>query len=332
MCGLSEGRGHANLNWTNAGAGIACPKAHLKGFLMRASLFALTGLALFALPALAQDIPPVKTEDLGSGIYALSNDRAGNIGVLVGEDGVFMIDTQMAVFAPSIEEAVKAVSDGRAVDLVLDTHLHGDHVGGNAYFAERGATIMAHANVRPGLMRPVTSQLTGSTPEPLDGKMLPTVAVDDGDAVMMNGQIAHFYHAPDAHTNGDLFVFFEEADIIHAGDLMFHRRFPYIDLDNGGSVDGYIAGMQMISDIAHDDTVIISGHGPLSYKADVDASIAMLTDAKVRVQALVDQGMDMEAVKAANPLADYDADWNWAFITTERMVWTLYRDITGKTE
>lgn len=287
---------------------------------------ALTGASF------AQQEVEVATTDLGHGIYELRTDRAGNVGVLIGEDGVFMIDTQMAPFAPLLDEAQKALSDGREVDLVLNTHLHGDHVQGNAYFAERGATVMAHPNVRPALVDPVTSQLSGNTPDPLSGAYLPTVNVGEGDFVTMNGQTARFYHAPNAHTDGDLFIHFEDANVIHAGDLLFSGRYPYIDLDNGGTVQGYIDGMQMIVDRAEADTQIIAGHGPLSDETDLEASIDMLTQAHARVAELVDQGMGLDAIQAANPLSDFHEDWDWGFITTERMIWTLYRDITGETE
>ncbi|TGY89167.1 MBL fold metallo-hydrolase [Marinicauda algicola] len=294
-----------------------------------ASAFALS----FALPtALAQEEAAVTTTDLGHGIYELSTGRAGNVGLLVGEDGVFMIDTQMEDLAPLIDAAQKEVSGGREVDLVLNTHLHGDHVLGNAYFAGRGAVIMAHANVRPRLVEPVRVELVGRTPEPLSGAYLPSVNLDHGDFVTMNGVTARFHHAPAAHTDGDLFVHFEEADVIHAGDLLFSGLYPFIDLDNGGTVGGFIAGMQMIADLAGPDTVVIAGHGPLSTKADLEASIAMLSEARARVEALVAQGLDLQAIQDENPLADFHADWNWGFITTERMVWTLYRDITGETQ
>jgi glyoxylase-like metal-dependent hydrolase (beta-lactamase superfamily II) len=287
---------------------------------------ALTGASF------AQQEVQVTTTELGQGIYELRTDRAGNVGVLIGEDGVFMIDTQMAPFAPLLDEAQKALSDGREVDLVLNTHLHGDHVQGNAYFAERGATVMAHPNVRPALVDPVTSQLSGNTPDPLSGAYLPTVNVGEGGFVTMNGQTARFYHAPNAHTDGDLFIHFEDANVIHAGDLLFSGRYPYIDLDNGGTVQGYIDGMQMIVDRAEADTQIIAGHGPLSDETDLEASIDMLTQAHARVAELVDQGMGLDAIQAANPLSDFHEDWDWGFITTERMIWTLYRDITGETE
>lgn len=299
--------------------------------MIRTALFASLALTATA-QAQSENQVYVETTDLGSGIYMLATNMAGNVGVSVGEDGVFMIDTQMERFAPAIDAAQRAVSGDRAVDQVLNTHLHGDHVLGNAYFAEQGAVIMAHPSVREGLMNPVTAQLTGATPEPLSGGYLPTVDVNDGDVVEINGLTARLHHTPAAHTNGDIFVVFEDANVIHAGDLLFSGWFPYIDLDNGGTVDGYIAAMQAIVDVADADTRIIPGHGPLSTEADLEASISMLTEAKARVQALVDQGLTLQQVQDAAPLADFHDEWNWAFITTERMVWTLYRDITGEIE
>jgi len=289
---------------------------------------------LSAAPAMAlQDNQVfVETTDLGHGIYMLSTGLAGNVGISVGEDGVFMIDTQMQRFAAALDAAQREVSGDRAVDLVLNTHLHGDHVLGNAYFAQQGAAVLAHPSVREALINPVTAQLTGRTPEPLSGGFLPTVGVTQGDVITLNGRTARLHHTPDAHTNGDLFVVFEDADVIHAGDLLFSGWFPYIDLDNGGTVLGYIAAMQAIVDQAGENTQIIPGHGPLSTRADLEESIAMLTQAREAVAALVEQGMGLDEIQAANPLAAFHEDWNWGFITTERMVWTLYRDLTGEIE
>lgn len=299
----------------------------------RTALTAALAILSLAPAAIAQEGEDVHVEtiDLGAGIYMLATNQAGNVGVSAGEDGVFMIDTQMANLAPAIDRAQRAVSGDRAVDLVLNTHLHGDHVLGNAYFAEQGATVMAHESVRPALMNPVTAQLTGATPEPLSGAFLPTVSVAQGDAATMNGETARFHHAPLAHTGGDLFVVFEGADVIHAGDLLFSGLFPYIDLDNGGTVEGMIAGLRQVAEAAGPDTQIIPGHGPLSTVADVEASADMLEETRAVIAALVDEGLSYEEILSRDPLTDWHEDWNWGFITTERMIWTLYRDITGET-
>ncbi|WP_156823355.1 MBL fold metallo-hydrolase [Woodsholea maritima] len=281
--------------------------------------------------ALAQDDVQVQTTDLGHGLYMLATDQAGNVGILVGEDGVFMIDTQYERLAPLIDHAQREIS-GQDVELVLNTHWHGDHVQGNAYFAERGAVIAAHHTVRERLTHPQTSHLLGSTAEPLAGAFLPSLNLGDHFTITMNGQTADIVHTPTAHTDGDLFIVFEEANVIHAGDLLFSGMFPYIDLDTGGTVEGYIAGMEAIIARSDENTKIISGHGPLSTRADLEASVAMLREGKARVQALVDQGLTLAQIQEANPLADFHEDWNWRFITTERMTTTLYRDITGRLE
>ncbi|MCP2671294.1 MBL fold metallo-hydrolase [Maricaulaceae bacterium EIL42A08] len=272
----------------------------------------------------------VETQDLGGGVYGLITNRAGNVGISVGEDGVFMIDTQFAPIAPFLDRAQRAVSGDQPVELVLNTHLHGDHMMGNAWFAERGATIMAHESVRPALINPVTANLTGATPDPLSGDYLPVINLSGGETLTLNGQTVRLHHEPDAHTAGDIWVHFVEADVIHAGDLLFSGWFPYIDLDNGGTVNGYIAAMQSIVDEAGPETQVIAGHGPMSTEADLEASIAMLTEARARVASLVQEGHSYSEVLAAEPLADFHDEWNWQFITTERMIWTLYRDVTGE--
>jgi len=148
----------------------------------------------------------------------------------------------------------------------------------------------------------------------------------------MNGQSIALYHTPNAHTNSDLFVVFKEANVIHGGDLIFNRRFPFIDIDNGGSVAGYIAGIKKVIEVANKDTKIISGHGPIAALGDLEASIVMLSETHKLINALVDQGLSLEAIKVLNPLDSYTEKWNWAFITTERMVTTHYYDITGLLE
>lgn len=293
-------------------------------------LRALTAAAALGLAsaAAAQEGPAVETTDLGHGVYMLSTGMAGNVAVSIGEDGVWMIDTQMAPIAPALDAAQKALSDGGEVRLVLNTHLHGDHVLGNAYFAERGALIMAHTSVRARLQSPSPNAVTGNTPEPLAGGFLPVIGMSGESEIFLNGLTARIHYAPDAHTDGDLWVHFVEADLIHAGDLLFSGLFPFIDLDNGGDVEGMIAGMQAIADAAGPDTQIIPGHGPLSTREDVLASIAMLTAARDAVAGLAAQGLSLQGVIAAAPLAPFHDDWNWRFITTERMTATLYRDAT----
>ena len=138
---------------------------------------------------------------------------------------------------------------------------------------------------------------------------------------------AQVTHLPKAHTDGDAAVYFPGANVIHTGDILFHGIFPFIDLDNGGTVDGYIAAQQEIWSMADDETKIIPGHGSLTDKAGMKADIDMLVDGKALVKALVDKGMSIDDVIAADPLAKY-ASFSWEFITTERMTRTLVRSLT----
>ena len=158
---------------------------------------------------------------------------------------------------------------------------------------------------------------------------LPILTFGEDLTFHMNGQTVEVSHIPAAHTDGDAIVYFREADILHMGDIFFNGLFPYIDLDGGGTVDGYIAGMERGVEMAGENTRIIAGHGPIATRDDLQAKIDMLREAAFRVRTLVEGGADLEAVLAAEPLADFHADWNWRFITTERMVTTLFNDASA---
>ena len=144
----------------------------------------------------------------------------------------------------------------------------------------------------------------------------------------INGHEAFVFHVATAHTDGDAVIHFRDINVIHAGDVHFNYLFPFIDLDNGGDVTGYIAGQKRIIAMADDDTIIIPGHGPLASKSDLQTAFDMLVDSEARVKKLVDAGMSLEEVLAENPLANYHEQWNWSFITTEIMTSTLYRSLT----
>ncbi|OKY26410.1 MBL fold metallo-hydrolase [Thalassotalea sp. PP2-459] len=274
----------------------------------------------------------IKVTDLGYGIFELRTDRSGNVAVLIGKDGVFMVDTQMEHLVELIDGAQKKLSDNRDVDLIINTHFHRDHVRGNAYFKKRGAIIMAHPNVRRYLENPRAIKALGRKAHSFTPQYYPKTDVTEGTSLNMNGQSIELHHTPNAHTNSDLFVVFKEGNVIHGGDLVFNRRFPFIDIDNGGSVAGYIAGIKKIIEVADEDTKIIAGHGPVATISDLEESITMLNDTHNIVKAFINKGLSLEAIKALNPLKNYTENWNWAFITTERMLTTHYYDITGQLE
>lgn len=274
----------------------------------------------------------IKVTDLGNGIFELRTDRSGNVAVLIGDDGVFMVDTQMEHLVELIDGAQKKLSSNRDVDLILNTHFHRDHVRGNAYFKERGAITMAHPNVRKYLEKPVALKALGREAPRFTTQYFPTIDVTENTSIKMNGQSIELYHTPNAHTNSDLFVLFKEANVIHGGDLVSTGQFPFIDIDNGGSVAGFIAGIRRIIEVADADTQIIAGHGPIATLDDLEASIAMLNETHNIIKELIGQGLSLDAIKALDPLNRYTEKWNWLFITTERMVTTHYYDITGLLE
>ncbi len=263
-----------------------------------------------------------KSTEIVPGIFmveGVGGFGGGNMGLLVGDDYVAMIDDSLEALAPNLLEHV-ADTAGRPVNFMINTHVHGDHAGGNAHFADDGTVVFAHDNIRRRLL---------ADPGPAGGPGgLPVVTFAEGITFHLNGIEARAFHLPRAHTDGDAVIYFPGANVIHTGDIMFNGMFPYIDLDNGGTVEGYIAAQKKILALADDETKIIPGHGPLADRSDLRGVMAMLADSRRRVAAMVEAGKSEEEIVAANPLADYHDTYDWVFITTERMTRTLYRDLT----
>jgi glyoxylase-like metal-dependent hydrolase (beta-lactamase superfamily II) len=282
----------------------------------------LAAVVCVVVPAHAQDIATeIKTTEAAPGVYMLNgaNGFSSNMGLLVGEDKVVLIDDGMAPITADLVATVAELSDS-SIDFIVNTHVHGDHVGSNATLADDGALIFAHKNIRKRLLEDASS--AGG-----EGG-LPVVTFADGVNFHVAGQDVHVRHVARAHTDGDALVHLHGSNVIVAGDLMFNYMFPFIDLDSGGSVRGYIDAQRKIIAMADEDTVIIPGHGELASRADLQASVDMLVDAEAKVEALVLEGKTEEEVLEANPLAEYHDTWNWGFITTERMTSTLYRSLT----
>lgn len=280
---------------------------------------------VFAPVAAAQDFATsFKSTVVADGIYMLDGEDGfggGNVGLLIGEEYVVLIDDAMQPTAPALLEAATELA-GRPVDFVINTHMHGDHVGGNEFVAKNGAIIVAHDNIR--------KRMAGDPELDTGPGALPVLTFSDAVTFHVNDREALVFHIEDAHTDGDAAIEFRGDNVIFAGDVLFNGLFPYIDLDNGGSVAGYIAGQKKLIAMADDDTTFVPGHGPLANKADLERNLAALIDSHNRVKALVDEGMSEDDIVAANPLALYHDDYNWSFITTERMTRTLIRSLTSE--
>jgi cyclase len=292
---------------------------------MTKRILAIACLALAA-PLQAQDFATsFDATEVAPGVYMLTGAEGkfggGNMSVLVGDEQVVLIDDAMVPTAQPVLDAVNKLA-GRAPDFVINTHIHGDHVGGNALMQENGSYVVAHDNIRKRLA-------TDSKDAGGDGG-LPIITFSESVTFHVNGHELYVFHVHHAHTDGDGVIHFRDHNVIHAGDILFNNLFPFIDLDTGGSVEGFINAQKKLIAMADDDTVFIAGHGELASKADVERNLAVLIDGRNLVKALVDQGMTEEEVLAANPLAKYHDDYNWSFITTERMTTTHYRDLTSE--
>ena len=292
---------------------------------MRQALIA-TSLLCIAHAAHSQEVATsYRSTEVAPGIHALEGDgvfAGGNISMLVGDDYNILIDDGMLSFAPALLEAATKLAGG-PIDFVINTHIHGDHVGGNAALADSGAVVYAHDNIRRRLL---------DNPDDAGGPAgLPVITFSDEVTFHVNGMEAFVFHVKRAHTDGDGVIAFRRSNVIHAGDVHFNYLFPYIDLDNGGSVAGFLAAQRRILAMSDDETVIIPGHGKITAsRTDLQAAIDMLVDAEARVRALVTEGKTEEEILTANPLADYHDTWNWGFITTEKMTRTLYRSLTSE--
>lgn len=286
-------------------------------------IITLLVLAMTSVVQAEESQNPFEATEVAPGIYMLAGTGeqfvGGGVGLLVGDDYVVLIDDVMMPTAPALLEKVQEIA-GRPVDFVINTHVHGDHVGGNELVAKDGAVIVAHENLRKRMKAdPKLNTGPGA---------LPVITFSDNVTFHINGQEAFVFHVENAHTDGDAVIHFRDANVIAPGDVSFRGIFPFIDLDNGGSVAGFEVAMQKLIDLADADTKFISGHGPVGTRAGLEQDLAMLIDAESRVEALLVTGKTEEEIVVANPLADYHDDYNWEFITTERMTRTLIRSLT----
>jgi cyclase len=262
-----------------------------------------------------------KSTAVTDGFYMLDGVEGfggGNVGLLVGDEYIVLIDDAMVPTAPALLDAALDLA-GRPIDFVINTHVHADHVGGNELMAKDGAIIVAHDNIR--------KRMQGDPKLETGPGALPVLTFSDAVTFHVNGNEAFVFHIESAHTDGDAAIQFRNVNVIFAGDVMFNGLFPFIDLDNGGSVDGYIAGQQQLLAMADDATKIVPGHGPVANKADLRRNLDVLIAAQALVEPLVEKGMSADDIVAANPLEPYES-YSWEFITTERMTRTLVRSLT----
>lgn len=270
--------------------------------------------------ALAQDMSDVQIETISvaDGIYMLTG-QGGNIGLSVGEDGAFLIDDQMAPLSDKIMAAIRELTD-KPVEFVVNTHFHGDHVGGNEAFGKSGSVIIAHDNTRKRLTTKQIIAAFGMEMPPQPADALPVITFPKKVTLHYNGDEISVIHAKHAHTDGDAFIHFKNANVIHGGDIVFNGMYPFVDAPNGGNIHGVIHAVNTILNHCDDDTKIIPGHGGLASRADLIAYREMLMVVYARIRAMLEQGMAVEQIVAAAPTAEYDQKYGQGFFQPDQWV------------
>jgi cyclase len=271
----------------------------------------------------------------------------GNITVQVGKEGVLVVDAGFAPLVPKLSAAIKTLSD-KPLRYIINTHFHGDHTGGNEALAKTGAiiaggnfagstpdigniaTIVAHENVE--------TRMSEQKPPPSNDALPRDLYHTASKDMYFNGEGIQIIHIPDAHTDGDSFVYFRKSDVLAVGDIFTPQNYPIVDIDHGGNINGLIAGLNKIIEITipadkqEGGTYVIPGHGRLCDEADVVEYRDMATIIRDRVQDMVKKGMTLEQVRAAKPTRDYDPLYGatTGFWTTDKFVDAVYASLTKK--
>lgn len=287
----------------------------MSGFRLRAAVAAAVTLTIG--PGLAQDGfdgIEITVHPVMNNIYYLEG-RGGNIGLSVGADGVLMIDSQFAPLSDRVVATVRTLSDGN-IRFLINTHLHGDHTGGNANIAGLGVPIVAHKNVRARM---------AATLGPNARASLPLLTFSERITFHLNGEDVEVFRVPPAHTDGDSYIHFRGADVLHVGDVFRTTGYPVIDLNSGGTLRGTLEAIDIAISLAGPETRIIPGHGKQSTRADLIEFRELIVEVERRVGALIAQGMSIEQVIAAAPTADLDERWG----SPERILRAVYQELAS---
>lgn len=267
----------------------------------------------------------IKAQQLSDGLYVLFG-QGGNIGLSVGDDGVYIIDDQYAPLTEKINHAIDKITE-QPVKFVINTHWHGDHTGGNENFGKAGATIIAHDNVRERMSSDQVMAFFGREVPASPKDALPVVTFSNELSLHLNGDDMRVYHVAKAHTDGDAIIYFAKDNVLHMGDTYFNIGYPFIDTDSGGSIDGYIAALEKGLSLSNEKTQIIPGHGPMATRKEMALYVAMLKELRHNVAELKGEGKSLEETIAAKPSEKFDAKNGQAFIKPDQIVTFIYNSL-----
>ncbi len=296
---------------------------------LRRALVVASVLCTFAATAQINfDEVAFKTTEIGPDIYLLQG-AGGNLALLVGDDGSLLVDADYGEVAGKLGGAVEAVTD-KPLRYVINTHWHFDHTGGNEAVAQTGAVIIAHDNVRVRMSRDERIGLLNLDIPASPEQALPNQTFKQQMTLHFAGQTITAQHVSRAHSDGDAFVHFAEANIIHGGDLFWNGLYPFVDTSSGGGIDGLIKGVKRMLALADEDTKIIPGHGPLGTREDLKAYLDMLEATRSRVLKLIEDRVPRGQVQFKPVLKDYDDKWGNGFMSSERYLLIVYDDLYRK--
>lgn len=274
----------------------------------------LSSLTLASSVFAQQDFSSVEIipHHVAGSVYYLEG-RGGNIGLSIGEDGIVMIDDQFAPLTEKIVAAIRSLSDGE-IRFLINTHVHGDHTGGNENLGNMGVLILARDEIRV--------RLAQQSP----AAALPVLTYSDAITIHLNGEEVYAFPVPPAHTDGDTFIHFKNSDVVHTGDVFRTTAFPVIDTNNGGTLKGTLEALGRLIGVAGPNTKILPGHGVVSNREDVMGFRDMVLDVSDQVEDLLARNMSYEQVAAADPTAAYNAQYG----DPDRFLRALYTELGGE--
>jgi cyclase len=262
----------------------------------------------------------VETVELEPNVHVLMGGAAqGNMLVLSGPDGIFMVDSMYAQMHDKLFAALQGIS-GERIKYIVNTHLHGDHTAGNTAFAQEGALIIAQANTRKRML---------AQANPLPAESVPDLSYESGITIHMNGETIEIFWPDAAHTDGDSIIYLRNANVMHVGDIPSSLRYPNIGVNDGGTVAGMMAAARRVMEVANRQTRIIAGHlGPVVGFAELEQQLGMFEIVSGRIQDLIDEGKSLEQILAARPTAEFDAARAAGAISADQFVTLVYTDLT----
>lgn len=270
-----------------------------------------------------QDVQ-VRTTKVSGNVYMLQG-RGGNVGALVGMDGILIVDDDYKQVSEKLAAALKELGSA-SPKYVFNTHWHNDHTEGNEYFG-KDSIIVAHINVRKRLLDPPV--VFGQKSPPYAAAALPVITYTESMSVFINGEEVKAVHYPNGHTDGDTVVFFTKANVVHLGDDFFVGRFPFVDLASGGSVQGLINNVGSLIKQIPADAKLIPGHGPVATVDDLKAFHETLIDTSNLVQTEMKKGRSLDDIKKAG-LPEKYKEWGSGFIKTDLWIETVYNSYSKK--